>query len=415
MITVKPFQGLRPRPDLAEVIAGPPYDVLSSDEARQLTKDNPDSFLRVNKPEVDFDRGRSISNEEVHLRGRANLLRLIDDGKMIRDASPCFYVYRLTWREQSQTGLVVLTSVSEYNEGKIKKHEHTRPEKVRDRADHMVTLDAQVGPVFSIFRSDRRIVDSISSASAAVPVYDFETEEGVRHQVWVVNDDSMISDLTNVFAGIDRVYIADGHHRAAAAAEVSRRLGGAAERTDGEASYDYFLSVLFPDDEVRILPYNRAIRGMNGFTLPQIFDQAAGSFTISAVDRAVEPEQSGRFGLYCEGNWYSLDYRAGSPKQSGPADSIDAAILSKHVLTPILGITDIRTNKRIDFVGGIRGTTELERLVDGGEYSIAFSLANVTMQQLLEVADAGQVMPPKSTWFEPKLRSGLFVNMLDAP
>ena len=415
MITVKPFRGLRPRADLAELIAGPPYDVLSSDEARRLTKENQDSFLRVNKPEVDFDPDRSVSNEDIYRQGKANLLRLIDDGKMIRDKSPCFYIYRLTWKEQSQTGLVALTSIREYHEGKIKKHEHTRPEKVRDRADHMIALDAQVGPVFSIFRSDQTIVESISAASTIAPVYDFQTAEGVRHQFWVVNDNSLISKLSDAFDQIDHIYIADGHHRAAASAEVSRRLGEASEKSDGEASHDQFLSVLFPDDEVRILPYNRAIRGMNGLTLPQIFDRLAGSFTVSSVDRAVEPGESGRFGMYCEGNWYSLDYKAGSHKLSGPAVSIDAAILSKHVLAPVMGITDIRTDKRIDFVGGIRGTAELERLVDSGEYSIAFSLADVSVQQLLEVADAGEVMPPKSTWFEPKLRSGLFVNLLNTP
>lgn len=413
MSVIRPFRGLRPRPDMAAVVASPPYDVLSSDEARALVKDNPNSFLRVNKPEVDFDASVSSYSDEVYSRGKENLQRLIDESIMHRDPKPCFYLYRLTWQGASQTGLVTLTSCEEYNQGKIKKHEHIRPVKVNDRADHIEKVAAQVGPVFSIFRDDpdiKAIFDGIASAPSD---YDFTSEDDVRHQMWVVDDTAAIDALVAVFGKLDAIYIADGHHRSAAASEVANRMKAQNPNHTGDEQYNFFLNVIFPDGELRILPYNRVIKGLNGMTPDELLARVGDAFDVTPVSHSWEPKKQYCFGTLCRGDWYRLTAKAGTFDADHPADSIDSAVLTANLLGPVLGIEDIRSDKNISFVGGIRGVEELEKLVNSGDYDIAFSLYPVTVAQLLAVADAGQVMPPKSTWFEPKLRSGMVVNLLD--
>ncbi len=413
MPVVKSFRGLRPRPDLAAKVASPPYDVLSSDEARELVRSNPLSFLRVNKPEVDFENTTDVYSDQIYRRGRENLDRLTSEGSMTRDEKPSFYLYRLTWQGQSQTGLVCLTSVADYDAGLIKKHEHTRPEKVNDRAHHILTLGAQVGPVFSIFKQNDTIRASFLTITQGKPDVDFEADDAVRHQLWVINDDQTIESLATDFEKLSEFYIADGHHRSEAASEVCRRLKEKNKSHSGEEPYNYFLNVIFPDDELRILPYNRIVKDMNSLSLDQVLQKAGEAFEVSPAAKPLTLTGEHTMGIYSGGSWHTLRAKTGRYSEAKPAESIDAAILFESLLKPTLGIENIRTDKRIDFVGGIRGDQELERLVDSGDWQAAFSLQPVTVDQLLAVADASEVMPPKSTWFEPKLRSGMVVSIIE--
>ncbi len=408
MSEIRPFRGLRPRPDLAREVASPPYDVLSASEARAMAADNPNSFLRVNKAELEFPEGADPHADEVYARAKANLERLESSGVMKRDSTPCLYVYRLTMSGRSQTGLVTLTSVDEYDRGLIKKHEHTRPNKVADRAQHILTLDAQVGPVFSTFRTTEAIRSAFSAITTQPAPCDF-TADGVRHELWVVDGTDRIDAFVTGFAALDCLYIADGHHRSEAASVVAARSRDAG-RPGG--AHQSFLNVLFPHDELRILPYNRVVRDTAGKSVAGILEEASGRFEVTETVRAVSPDTLHDFGLYAAGRWYHLRARPGTFDASHPTKSIDAAVLADGFLEPILGIIDPRTDERIDFIGGIRGTKALERAVDSGEYALAFSLHPTSIEQLLGVADAGEVMPPKSTWFEPKLRSGMVVNRL---
>jgi uncharacterized protein (DUF1015 family) len=411
-ISVMPFRGLRPKPHLAGKVASPPYDVLSVREARQLAGDNPDSFLRVNRAELEFDDDVDPCDERVYRRGKENLERLVRDGVMVRDAKPCFYLYRLTMDGRSQTGLVALASVDEYDRGKIKKHEHTRPEKVRDRADHIDYLEAQVGPVFTTYRHDERVGRIFERIAAGAAVVDFVAADAVRHELWVIEDDPSIREIGRAFAAVPCLYIADGHHRSQSASEVCRRRRAKNPGHTGAEPYNFFLTVIFPDSELRILPYNRVIKDVGGQTLELMLERASESFDATARDKAVNPDRPHCFGLYANGRWYRLTATEGSFDPDDPTGSIDAAILDANFIKPILGVTNPIVDDRVDFVGGIRGTEELVRRVDSGEYTLAFALHATTIEQLLCVADAGAVMPPKSTWFEPKLRSGMVVNLL---
>ena len=412
MSIVKPFKGLRVKPEFAREVACPPYDVLSTREAREIVKRFPLSFLRVNKSELEFDDSVNPYSEEVYSRAKANLDGLVEEGLMVRDAKPCFYIDRLTMDGRSQTGLMALTSVEEYDQGKIKKHEHTRPEKVKDRADHITYLNAQVGPVLTTFRYDVQIDLILKKITSNPALTDFVAEDGIQHEFWVVNDDDLIARITAAFAKLPCLYIADGHHRSQSASEVCSRLKSKNPHHTGQESYNFFLNVLFPDNELRIMPYNRVIRDLNGMTIEQILDRASRKFDIFPNDKEINPSQPHIFGLYCQGKWYQMKSEPGSFDANNPTGSIDAAILAENFIAPIMGITNPKTDKRIDFVGGIRGTKELVKLVDSGEFKIAFSLYPTSIEQLLKVADAGQVMPPKSTWFEPKLRDGLAVYLL---
>ncbi|UCG61465.1 MAG: DUF1015 domain-containing protein [Candidatus Zixiibacteriota bacterium] len=413
MSVVRPFRGLRPKPEHAREVASPPYDVLSSDEARELVKDNPNSFLRVNKSEVDFPPGTPVYSEEVYKKGRENLQRLIDDGIMIRDQKPCLYLYRLTWQGSSQTGLVALASVDEYDRGLIKKHEHTRPAKVNDRANHIMALEAQVGPVFTTFRQTADIKKIFEKLSSPPPQVDFLAVDNVRHELWVIDDDASIASIVGAFAGMDAFYVADGHHRSQSASEVCRRMREQNPGYSGQEIYNFFLNVMFPGDELRILPYNRVVRDLNGLSVEELIARTEETFTVELQDGPVIPQNNHDIGMYVDGKWRLLTVKSGTFDAEDPVQSIDSAVLTKNFLEPILDIKDLRTDDRIDFVGGIRGVTELVKLVDSNQYKVAFSMYPVTIGQLLDVADAGQVMPPKSTWFEPKLRSGMVVNLLN--
>ncbi len=412
MATVKPFRALRPKPEFAKEVAAPPYDVLSAGEAREIVKHNPNSFLRVNKAELEFDNGADPYSAEVYRRGKENLWDLESRGLMIRDPRPCFYLYRLTMGEVCQTGLVALTSVAEYDKEIIKKHEHTRPEKVSDRANHIACLNAQVGPVFLTYRASAQINEIFAELTGTNPEIDFTADDGVRHEFWVIESADSLDEIQAAFGKIPHLYIADGHHRSEAASEVCRRKRIANPRHNGSESYNYFLTVIFPDAELKILPYNRVVRDLNGLSARDLLDRAGEWFEVESLTEALAPEIPRTFGIYLGGRWFRLTSRDGSFDPDDPTGSIDAAILQSNFIDPLLGIKDPKTDTRIKFIGGIRGTAELEKLVDSGEFAIAFSLCPTTISQLLEVADAGQVMPPKSTWFEPKLRSGMAVYIL---
>ncbi|MCD6248919.1 MAG: DUF1015 domain-containing protein [candidate division Zixibacteria bacterium] len=412
MSIIRPFRGLRPQPQMAREVASPPYDVLSSAEAREIVKSNPNSFLRINKAEIDFDESANPYGDEVYRRGKDNLQRLIDENIMVRDERPSFYLYRLTWQGRSQTGLITLTSVEEYDAGKIKKHEHTRPEKVSDRADHITFLEAQVGPVFSTFRHDATISAIFDRITATPPTTKFDADDDVTNELWVVDDTPTVDELIAAFAKLSCLYIADGHHRSQSASEVCRRFKGENPNHTGEEPYNFFLNVLFADSELRILAYNRVVNDLNGLTIDDIMKQSAKHFEITPQTTEVNPENPHVFGIYADSKWYRLESKPGSFEATHPTKSIDASILADNLIAPLFGITDPKTDKRINFVGGIRGNAELVKLVDSGDYKIAFSLHPTSITQLLNVADAGEVMPPKSTWFEPKLRSGMVVNLL---
>ncbi|MCP4566369.1 MAG: DUF1015 domain-containing protein [FCB group bacterium] len=412
MATVRPFRGLRPRPEAAAEVASPPYDVLSAQEARMIALNNPNSFLRVNKAELEFDESTDPYGEEVYRRGKENLNRLHTEGMMLREEKPAFYLYRLTMNGKSQTGLATLTSVEEYNQGLIKKHEHTRPEKVSDRANHISFLEAQVGPVFSTFKHNDQIDSQFKKIMGSSPTTDFVADDGIRHEFWVIDRDDAIKEIIDAFAAMKELYIADGHHRSAAAAEICRRQRASNPDHTGEEPYNFFLNVLFADRELNILPYNRVITELNNMSLDQVLEKAAEKFEITPVEGEITPDTIHHFGLYAEGKWYKLVARPDSFDSASVTGSIDTSVLADNLISPILGIDNPKTDKRIDFIGGIRGTKELVKLVDSKKFRIAFSLYPTSIQQLLDVADAGEVMPPKSTWFEPKLRSGMVVNML---
>jgi uncharacterized protein (DUF1015 family) len=415
MSIIRPFKGLRVKPELAAQVTSPPYDTMSIPEARVMAEGNANSYLRIDKPEIEFPDSQNPYDPVVYARGKQNLEAFQSRGILIRDPRPCFYIYRQTMEGRRQTGILALTSVAEYNAGKIKKHEHTRPEKVNDRATHIITSNAQASPVLSTFKWNPDVARIFDSVCAQKPPIDFVSDDDVRHEFWVVADPQTVNRLVDVFkTQIDALYIADGHHRSEAASEVCRRLKEKNPHHTGEEPYNFFLNGLFADRELYIMPYNRVIRDLNNRTLGQLLTEAQKAFDVDQTPSpsASTPTGQHEFGLYAEGKWYRLHARKGSFDATHPVNSIDAAILAENLISPLLGVHNPRTDKRIDFVGGIRGVKELERLVNSGEFKIAFSLFPTSISQLLTVADSGNVMPPKSTWFEPKLRSGLVLNLL---
>jgi uncharacterized protein (DUF1015 family) len=415
MSIIRPFRGLRVKPDLAAVVTSPPYDTMSTSEARIMAAGIADSFLRIDKPEIEFEDSFNQYDPEVYARGKSNLDTFTSRGILIRDTNPCLYLYRQTMDGRRQTGLLALTSVAEYNAGKIKKHEHTRPEKVNDRANHIIASNSQASSVLSTFKWNAEVAGVFDTVQSHPPLIDFVSNDQVRHEFWVISDSPTVQKLVDTFAKkIECLYIADGHHRSEAASEVCRRCKEKNPHHTGNEPYNFFLNGLFADRELFIMPYNRVIRDLNSRTLSGILSEAAPKFEIEQTTSPAfaTPISQHQFGLYAEGKWHQLKAKPGSFDMHHPVNSIDAAILSDNLIAPILGVTNPRTDKRIDFVGGIRGVKELERLVDSGQFKIAFSLYPTSISQLLTVADAGEVMPPKSTWFEPKLRSGLVVNLL---
>jgi len=405
MAVLKPFRGLRPPRALVRSIASPPYDVVSTEEARSYAAGNEKCFFHISRPEVGLPAGTDEHSERVHQLGLKNLRRFEAEGWLRRDAEPAFYVYRQRMGEHVQTGLVAAASVDEYDRGEIKKHELTRPDKEDDRARHIETLGGNDEPVFLTYRARAQIDAAIAEVTAGAPEYDFTAEDGVGHTFWVPPS-AWGAKIEAAFLEVPSLYVADGHHRSAAASRVRRRyreLG----RPVGEE--ERFLAVLIPHNQVQILPYNRAVADLRGLTVAQLLDRARAAFDVAATEEK-SPAARHQFGMFVEGKWFRLTAKAHPPPQS-PARSLDVALLQDYLLGPVLGIGDPRIDKRVSFVGGIRGTGELERLVTSGAYQMAFSMYPTSVEDLIAIADAGEVMPPKSTWFEPKLRSGLVLHL----
>jgi uncharacterized protein (DUF1015 family) len=412
MAFIKPFRALRPPRELARKVAALPYDVMSVEEARQMAAGNATSFLHVSRPEIDLPAGIDPHDEPVYVQGRKNLDEFIRRGTLVRDESECFYVYRQRMGDISQTGLVVCTSVDDYQSGVIKKHELTRADKEDDRVKHIDYLDANDEPVFYLARSSAEIEAIISGIAAAPPEYDFTTDDGVSHTLWVVADQGLIGRLTTLFAAVPRLYVADGHHRSAAAGRVRELRREKNPGHNGQEEYNVFLTVIFPETQLNILPYNRAVKDLNGQSPAEFMARVEKNFTLLPSPVPVVPCERHQFGMYLDGRWYQLHAHHNVVNESDTVGRLDVSILQNHLLDPVLGIRDPRTDKRIHFVGGIRGSEELVRLVDSGEYAVAFSLYPTSIRELIELADQDRIMPPKSTWFEPKLRSGLFVHLL---
>lgn len=423
MATLKPFAALRPKPELAERICELPYDVMSSAEARDIAVDNPLSFLHVSKPEIDLPPDTDIYAPEVYAMGKEKFQKLISQGALQQDAQPCFYLYRQVMGKHSQVGLVATASCEEYLSGVIKKHEFTRPDKEDDRVRHIEALNSQTGPVFLTYRAVAVVDDFVAKKSAEPPEVDFTAKDGVRHTAWMVGDAAGIQFMAEQFARIPFLYIADGHHRSAAAARVYLKRGGApvsdparsrneaAARRAGDRHSDAFLTVIFPHNQMQILPYNRVLKDLNGLSAEQLVQKLDALFVIKP-NGAAQPTRKHELGLFLSGSWHTLNFRPHFTATKDPIETLDVALLQKHVLDPVFGINDPRTSKRINFVGGIRGTAELEKLVNGGEYACAFSLFPTSIEDLMTIADAGGIMPPKSTWFEPKLRDAMFCHMI---
>ena len=405
MAAIKPFAALRPGPKLAARICELPYDVMSSDEARAIAAGNPLSFLHVSKPEIDLPPGTDPYAPEVYAKGAENFQKLIHDGALKQDAQPCFYLYRQIMGKHTQVGLVAAASCEEYLSGAIKKHELTRPDKEDDRTRHIEALNAQTGPVFLTYRAnaelDKFIAKKIAFKKSDV---DFTAKDGVRHTAWVISDEDGIKFVETQFSTIPFLYIADGHHRCAAAARIFRSRHGAGH--SGQ-----FLAVIFPHNQLQILPYNRVVKDLNNWTPEQLLEIIGAVFPIEPSGKA-QPACKHEISLYLQGKWHTLGLRIklGAPRNS--IDSLDVSLLHEHILSPVFGIDDPRTSKRINYVGGVRGTAELEKLVNSGEYACAFSMFPTGIEDLMAIADAGGIMPPKSTWFEPKLRDAMFCHMI---
>lgn len=409
MATVKPFRALRPVAAVAAEFASLPYDVMDTAEAREMVAQNPRSFLRVTRAEVDLPPETDPHAPAVYAQAGKKLAEYVADGLLQREENACYYVYRQKMGEFVQTGLAAVCNVAEYEAGIVRKHELTRPDKEQDRVDHILGTGAQTGPVFLVYRQDSVIAAEVAKVTTGEPVYDFTAEDGIRHALWVMDDPAAIAAVAQAFVAKERLYIADGHHRAAAAARVSRLSAG---KQAGS-----FLTVLFPDNEVHILDYNRVIYDWGGLTDEEFLNRIAAKFIVEPIRANVattgKPDRLHMFGMYLDGAWYRLTPKPGSFDHNDKLASLDVNILQNNLLGPILGIADPRTDKRIGFVGGIRGMSELRRLVDSGRAVVAFSLFPTSIGELMAVADAGNMMPPKSTWFEPKLRDGIVIHTLD--
>ncbi|MFV9568796.1 DUF1015 domain-containing protein [Thermoanaerobacter mathranii] len=414
MATVKPFKAIRPVPGLADKIASLPYDVVNTEEARNLAKDNPYSFLHVDRAEIDLAPSINPYNGIVYEKARENFDKMLKKGLLIKDNDENYYIYREIMNGRSQVGLVAAVSIDEYLEGIIKKHELTLPEKEQDRINHMDYCDAHTSPVFLTYKANQELKKLLNSwMESKEPIYDFTSEDEIRHTVWIIDDKTLINKITFVFKEIDYLYIADGHHRAAASVKVGLKRREQNPDYKGDEEFNYFLAVLVPHDEVFIMPYNRVVKDLNGYSESEFIEKLKEKFEIEKCNEGqpFNPSQKHTFGMYLSGNWYKLTAKEGTFNPSDPIESLDVSILQKNLLDPILGIKDPRTDKRIDFVGGIRGLEELERRVNE-DMKVAFSMHPTTVEDLIAVADAGMIMPPKSTWFEPKLRSGLFIHEL---
>ena len=410
MSNFRPFKGLRPRPELAEQIASPPYDVINSEEAREMAAGNPFSFLHVVKPEIDLDPSIELYDDRVYAKAAENFNRLIDEGSLVQDGEVSYYVYAQEMGGHRQVGIVGCASADDYFNDVIRKHEFTRPDKEKDRTRHVDTLDANAGPVFLTYRASEEVDRLVAEITATDPTNDFSAD-GVHHILWPVSNPEWVARVEQAFTGVPVLYVADGHHRSASAASVRNWRQEKNSGHTGDEEYNFFLAVVFPHNQMQIMAYNRVVEDLAGMSPAQFLEKAGERFEVTETSSPI-PASPQQFCLYLEGSWHLLTARVGSFDAKDPVLRLDCSILQKNLLEPLLGIGDPRTDKRINFVGGIRGTEELERLVDGGTYAVAFSLHPTSITDLMSVADAGQVMPPKSTWFEPKLRSGLVVHKL---
>ena len=413
MAVVKPFKAVRPEKNLADKVAALPYDVMNSEEAREMVKDNPYSFLHVDKAEIDLDPSIDLYSKEVYEQARENLNKMIAEKTLIQDGEGYLYIYRQVMDGRVQTGLVGCTSIDEYMKDVIKKHEHTRADKEQDRINHVDYCDSNTGPIFLTYRNKKDISDIVEAWTKKEPVYNFVSEDGIAHMVWVIDCKGTIERLCDLFKGVEYLYIADGHHRAASAVKVGKMRREQNPDFTGNEEFNFFLSVIFPDEDLYVMDYNRVVKDLNGLSAEEYMLKTAEKFDVSLYEGEgpYKPSSKHTYGMYLDGKWYKLTAKEGTYNPNDPVDRLDVSILQNNLLDPILGIKDPRTDKRIDFIGGIRGLKELERRVEGG-MKVAFSMFATTIDDLMAIADAGKVMPPKSTWFEPKLRSGLFVHKL---
>lgn len=414
MVRVKPFAAIRPPKDIVTEVAAPPYDVLNSVEAKKMAGEK--SLLHITKPEIDFDPILPDHDDRVYDRAVKNFAQWQKNGWLVQDKKPCYYVYAQTMEGRTQYGLVLCAHTDDYAEGKIKKHELTRKDKEDDRMVHVKIQNANIEPVFFAYKDNSQLNEIVSRTVAAAPEYSFTDENGFGHSFWVIDDDATIEKITDIFTNkVNAFYVADGHHRTAAAARVGaeKRSGNAAHTGDEE--YNYFMAVCFPETQLKIIDYNRVVKDLNGLTPEQFLSALEKDFTVIPYGGEGEchPSHLHNFSMYLGGKWYSMETKPGRYDDNDPIGVLDVTILSNLVLDKILGIKDLRTDKRIDFVGGIRGLGELSRRVDSGEMKVAFALYPVSMKQLTDIADSGNIMPPKTTWFEPKLRSGLAIHKLD--
>lgn len=410
MATVKPFICIRPNEKVADKVAALPYDVYNRQEAKEVVKDNKLSFLNIDRAETQFDDSVDTYDQRVYAKAKELLENMINDGTFITDNDRCYYIYELTMDGRVQTGLVACASIDDYQNNIIKKHENTRAYKEIDRINHVDTCNAQTGPIFLAYRANDVIRAIVNKTKTEKAIYDFTSEDGITHRVWKIADEKDVKDICDAFGTINSIYIADGHHRAASAVKVGLKRRQENPDYDGTEEFNYFLSVLFPDEELMIMPYNRVVKDLNGNTKEEYLEKVSKCFDIEKVDEPYSPEVKGNIGMYLDGQWYKLTAKD-EIKVSDPVDSLDVALLQNNLLTPILGIGDPRVDKRIDFIGGIRGLKELERRCSL-DMQIAFSMYPTSINELFNVSDAGKLMPPKSTWFEPKLRSGLFIHKL---
>ncbi|MBQ7740596.1 MAG: DUF1015 domain-containing protein [Eubacterium sp.] len=411
MAVFKSFKAYRPSKENQSLIPAPPYDVMNSEEAREMVKGNPLSFLHVDRAEIDFEPGFDMYSPEVYKRARENLLSLEEGKKLIQDDKPCLYIYRLVMGGRSQTGLVGCASIDDYINNVIKKHEHTLAKKEQDRINHVNVCDANTGPIFLTYRDDNEVNSIVNSwTRTKAPVYDFNSQN-VYHTVWVIDDDETIKRLENAFKGISSLYIADGHHRCASAVKVGEMRRKENPDYNGSEEFNFFLAIVFPDSELEIMDYNRVVKDLNGLTFDEFIERVEEKFEVSTLPAAKSPEEKHTVSMLYHKKWYSLKAKEGTFDENDPVSQLDVSILQNNLLNPILGIDNPKTNSRIEFIGGIRGLGELERRTNE-DMEIAFAMYPTTVEDLMSIADAGAIMPPKSTWFEPKPLSGIFIHHL---
>ncbi|MFW5793692.1 MAG: DUF1015 domain-containing protein [Bacteroidota bacterium] len=414
MAILKPFKGYRPPAEIVKDLASRPYDVLNSKEARIEAKDNKYSFLRVVKPEIELPEDVDLYSPQVYAKAKENFEKFIANGWLKQDDKKHYYVYAQVWGDKTQYGIVGCAGVEDYLNNIIKKHELTRPDKEEDRMKHVRTLNANAEPVFFSYPAQKEIDEIVAGIVKKKPIYDFVADDGFGHKFWVIEDDTKINQLEELFDKVKYFYVADGHHRTAAAALVGNEKKNANPRHSGDEEYNFFMAVLFPDNQLTIIDYNRVVKDLNGLSEDELLKKLEKDFDVKLMgDKEYKPNKLHNFSMYLDGKWYSLEAKNHTYNDDDPIDVLDVTILSKYVLDDLLGIKNLRTDKRIDFVGGIRGLGELKRRVDSGEMKVAFALYPVSMKQLIDIADTDNIMPPKTTWFEPKLRSGLVVHTLD--